>query len=154
MIQEMHERLKKANERRNCRADEEIAILRAALAAKEQELRDAYALAYIGEHRFPDLTWKSRAAEMVAALAAKDAEIERLTTVNEAPGCGGKTHAEAIESLLKVQRDNLTDAYMVGLYNGLYTAYATITGKDHPLGLADCAALANAAPEQKGEKDE
>ena len=51
---------------------------RAALAAKEQELRDAYALAYIGEHRFPDLTWKSRAAEMAAALAAKDAEIEKL----------------------------------------------------------------------------
>ena len=38
MIQEMHERLKKANERRNCRADEEIIDLRAALAAKDAEI--------------------------------------------------------------------------------------------------------------------
>ena len=39
MIQEMHERLKKANERRNCRADEEIVSLRAALAAKKSRFR-------------------------------------------------------------------------------------------------------------------
>jgi len=38
MIQEMHERLKKANERRNCGADDEIASLRAALAAKDAEI--------------------------------------------------------------------------------------------------------------------
>lgn len=38
MIQDIHERLKKANERRNCGADEEIASLRAALAAKDAEI--------------------------------------------------------------------------------------------------------------------
>lgn len=37
-IQDMHERLKKANERRNCGADEEIASLRAANAAKDAEI--------------------------------------------------------------------------------------------------------------------
>ena len=38
MIQDMHERLKKANERRNCGADEEIASLRAELSAKDAEI--------------------------------------------------------------------------------------------------------------------
>ena len=40
MIQEMHERLKNADERRNCGADEEIVSLRAALAAKDAEITE------------------------------------------------------------------------------------------------------------------
>ena len=48
MIQEMHERLKKANERRNCGADDEIASLREALAAKDAEIERLRADAALG----------------------------------------------------------------------------------------------------------
>ena len=52
-VQDMHERLKKANERRNCGADEEIARLRAAnaeLSVTIQKLRKA--LTYYAEQEY------------------------------------------------------------------------------------------------------
>jgi hypothetical protein len=41
-----------------------------ALVQAQRERDEALALAYIGEHRFPDLTWKSRAEEAKALLQA------------------------------------------------------------------------------------
>lgn len=52
--------------------------LRAECDAERQRADAAEALAYIGDHKFPDLTWKHRCSELVEDLRAKDAEVARL----------------------------------------------------------------------------
>jgi len=71
MIQEMHERLKRSNEHRNCGADEEIVSLRAALAAKDD--------------RIEQLT--ADYDRLIPILAAKDVEIERLKAQQKPETC-------------------------------------------------------------------
>lgn len=57
---------------------------RAEVERMQRERDEALRLAYIGEHRFPDLTWKARAEEAGADLAAARAENARLRRVVEA----------------------------------------------------------------------
>jgi len=56
------------------------------------------------------------------------------------PGCGGREALAVLNELLAVQADNLNegDPYMVGLHNGILTAFNTLSGKDHPNGLKSC----------------
>lgn len=44
----------------------------------QSEREDALNLAYIGEHRFPDLTWKARCEETVSDLREARDQVERL----------------------------------------------------------------------------
>jgi hypothetical protein len=47
----------------------------------EAKLREMEKLVYIGEHHFPDLTWKARCEETVVKLREAQAEIERLKAI-------------------------------------------------------------------------
>lgn len=44
---------------------------------KDQAIRELQKLVYIGESRFPDLTWKARCEETVADLRVTQRELER-----------------------------------------------------------------------------
>lgn len=60
----------------------EYAALERAMQA-EAERDAALALAYIGEHRFPDLTWKARAEELVSDLRKAEAERDALAAAEQ-----------------------------------------------------------------------
>lgn len=64
--------------------DADLAAVIARAKKAEAERDEALALAYIGEHRFPDATWKARCEETAANLRALRAENERLRAVVEA----------------------------------------------------------------------
>jgi len=63
------------------------------VAVKERDA--ALRLAYIGEHRFPDLSWKARCEEVVQDLRAAQAERAARVAVRH----GNLTTAEAIRAM-------------------------------------------------------
>ena len=187
MIQEMHERLKKANERRNCRADEEIVSLRAALAAKDAEIAElkeqhAREIERIKKNhgcaRQQGTTQYCREAldahkeadALRAAIAAKDAEIERLQTAIgewkvQAHGAGVRadnaerreTHLRSTLAAKNAEIERLREG-LRSIYGELgYCIYGSPTdGKGQAKAMLRCygtaeKALANAAPEPEPE---
>lgn len=79
-----------------------------AIAARILELRDrceqAEALAYLGEHHFPDLTWKARCEDLVAENRALCAATRELgADLNDAEYIGG--NAQTVALRLVKQRD-------------------------------------------------
>ena len=83
MIQEMHERLKRSNEHRNCGADEEIVSLRASIAEKDAEIERLRADAALGRavRKIPDMA-KLWHAEVRWYLHPGDAPCLPLGTGN------------------------------------------------------------------------
>jgi hypothetical protein len=60
----------------NRRTDDDIAQT---LEAATQEIRRLRALAYLGEHEFPDLTYRARLEELVPQHRALEAKLEAAT---------------------------------------------------------------------------
>jgi hypothetical protein len=78
-------------------SDRELASLRAALAKAE-------ALAYIGEHRHEDLTWKARCAGEVEARRAAETKLAKATEALEAIASGpsyGETLEETVDDFVR-----------------------------------------------------
>lgn len=57
------------------RRESVAAAIEAAVGSKDAEIKRLEGLAYIGEHHFPDTTYKRRMEECVAALREAEAEL-------------------------------------------------------------------------------
>lgn len=85
-------------------AKEEQDDLRTRLAAAEGRVERAEALAYIGEKRFPDLTYKARLEELVPDLRKAEKERDEMyealeAIIQKAPASGPLWHgSEEIEN--------------------------------------------------------
>jgi hypothetical protein len=87
--------------RENIIARDTCRALELELAAKDAELERLTKLAYIGDHFFPDLTWKARCDELVADLAVLKRSLPELPAC---PDCAAK------DAEMEKMREALSDA--------------------------------------------